>query len=367
MSIQRTLAIAKRIVQQFVHDRRTLGLIVVVPLLLLSILGALFKTTRTYQVGFVNQDTGIITQLGNQKLSQKIEDSLKSSATFEWQIKNLESADKGLKNGSLDAYVLLDKNFSRDLLNKKLPTITIQLEGSDPNSSQQVLGLINQNLTNLFVSQKSAKIKVDFLYGGEKFNSLDYFAPVFIAFFAFFFVFLLTSVSFLRERNQGTFERIFASPVNNAELVLGYFLGFSLFALIQSIIVLLFTIYILNVHFLGNILFVFLIELLLVVGSVNLGIFLSAFAKNELQVIQFIPLIIVPQGLLSGLIFPIKSMPAILQWLSYAMPLTYANNALRDIMIRGKDLASVSFDIYILLAFAIAMIILASISIRKGI
>jgi ABC-2 type transport system permease protein len=123
----------------------------------------------------------------------------------------------------------------------------------------------------------------------------------------------------------------------------------------------------LNVHFLGNIWFVFLIELLLVVGSVNLGIFLSSFAKNELQVVQFIPLMIVPQGLLSGLIFPIKAMPAILQWLSYAMPLTYANNALRDIMIRGKDLASVSFDIYILSAFAIAMIVLAAISIRKGV
>lgn len=367
MSIQRTLAIAKRIVQQFVHDRRTLGLIVIVPLLLLSILGALFKTTRVYQVGFVNQDAGVITPIGNQKLSQKIEDVLKNTDNFEWKIKNLEDAENGLKTGSLDAYVLLNKNFSGNILNKKLPKIAIKLEGSDPNASQQVLGLVNQNLTNLFASQKPAEIKVDFLYGGKKFNPLDYFAPVFIAFFAFFFVFLLTSVSFLRERNQGTFERIFVSPVNNAELVAGYFLGFSLFALIQSIIVLLFTIYILNVHFLGSIWFVFLIELLLVVGSVNLGIFLSAFAKNELQVVQFIPLMIVPQGLLSGLIFPIKSMPAILQWLSYAMPLTYANNALRDIMIRGKDLASVSFDIYILSAFAIAMIVLAAISIRKGI
>lgn len=367
MSIQRTLAIAKRIVQQFVHDRRTLGLMVVVPLLLLSILGALFKTTRVFDVGFVNQDSGIVSPLGNQKLSQKIEDALKNSTTFEWQVKNLEEAENGLKNGSIDGYVLLDKNFSSDLLNKRPPTITIQLEGSDPNGSQQVLGLINQNLTALFESQKPADIKVDYLYGGEKFNSLDYFAPVFIAFFAFFFVFLLTSVSFLRERNQGTFERVFASPVNNAEIVLGYFLGFSVFAFIQSIIVLLFTIYVLNVHFLGSIWFVFLIELLLVVGSVNLGIFLSSFAKNELQVVQFIPLMIVPQGLLSGLIFPIKTMPTILQWLSWAMPLTYANNALRDIMIKGKDLASVSFDIYILSAFAIAMIVLAAISIRKGI
>jgi len=367
MSIKRILAVAKRIIRQFIHDRRTLGLIFIVPLVLLSILGALFKTTRAFEVGFVNQDVAVVTPVGNQKLSQKIEDSLKNTDNFVWQIKNLEDAGSDLKNGSLDAYVLLDKNFSSDILNKKTPKLTIQLEGSDPNASQQVLGLINQNLTNLFTSQKGAEIKVNFLYGGEKFNSLDYFAPVFIAFFAFFFVFLLTSVSFLRERSQGTFERIFASPVNNAELVVGYFLGFLVFALIQSLIVLLYTIYILGVHFLGSIWFVFLIELILVVGSVNLGIFLSAFAKNELQVVQFIPLVLAPQVLLSGLLFPIKSMPAVLRWLSYAMPLTYANNALRDIMIKGKDLASVSFDIYILIAFALLMILLAAFSIRKGI
>lgn len=367
MSIKRILAVSKRIIRQFAHDRRTLGLIFIVPLVLLSILGALLKTTGAFEVGFVNQDVTVVTPVGNQKLSQKIEDSLKNTDNFVWQIKNLEDAVSGLKNGSLDAYVLLDKNYSIDILNKKTPKLTIQLEGSNPNASQQVLGLINQNLTNLFASQKEAEIKVNFLYGGEKFGALDYFAPVFIAFFAFFFVFLLTSVSFLRERSQGTIERLLASPVNNAEIVFGYFLGFLIFALIQSLIVLLFTIYVLNVHFIGNLWFILIIELILVVGAVNLGIFLSAYARNELQVVQFIPLIIIPQALLSGFVWPIKSMSAVLQWLSYAMPLTYANEALRDIMIKGKDLAQVSFDIYVLVAFALLMIFLAVLSIRKGI
>lgn len=367
MSIRRTLAIAKRIIQQFIHDRRTVGLTVIVPLVLLYILGALFKTTSAFEVGFVSQDEGVVTSVGSQKASSVIEAGLKDTENLKWRKEDLASTKSDLETGKLDAYVLLDKNFSQNVLSGETPLVTIKLEGSDPNASRQVLGLINQSLVGSFANQNSIKPTVEYLYGGEKFDSLDYFAPVFIAFFAFFFVFLLTSVSFLRERSQGTFERIFASPVNNAELVVGYFLGFLVFAVVQSIIVLLYTVYILDVNFLGNIGFVFLIELLLVVGSVNLGIFLSAFAKNELQVVQFIPLVIVPQGLLSGLLFPIKSMPALLQWLSYAMPLTYANNALRDIMIKGKDLASVSFNIYILIAFALLMILLAAFSIRKGI
>jgi len=368
MSLRRILAIAKRIIRQFIHDRRTIGLIIIVPLLLLSILGALFKTTSVFEVGFVNQDAGVETpSWGAEKFSQKIENSLKDSSTLKWHKKELEEAKNNLQAGSLDAYVLLDENFSKDIFEQKSPQVVIKLEGSDPNISQQILGLINQNLLGSFTDQKVVEVKVDYLYGGEKFGALDYFAPVFIAFFAFFFVILLTSVSFLRERSQGTFERLFASPVNNAEIVIGYFLGFLIFALIQSLIVLLFTIYVLDVHFLGNIWFVFFIELILVVGAVNLGVFLSAFARNELQVVQFIPVIIVPQALISGFIWPIKSMPTILRWLSYAIPLTYANDALRDIMIKGKDLASVSLDIYILIAFALLMILLAAVSIRKGI
>ncbi|OGY21885.1 MAG: hypothetical protein A2126_00705 [Candidatus Woykebacteria bacterium GWB1_45_5] len=367
MSIRRIFAVAKRIIRQFIHDRRTVALIVIVPLLVLSILGALLKTTPSYEVGFVNQDEGVTTPLSTQKISSAIEESLKDTENLKWHKINLEKAKSDLEDGTLDAYVLLGKSFSKDISERKSPLVIVKLEGSDPNASQQVLGLVNQNLLSSFSDQKLVDLKVDYLYGGEKFTSLDYFAPVFIAFFAFFFVIMLTSVSFLRERSQGTFERLFASPVNNAEIVGGYFLGFSIFALIQSLIVLLYTIYVLDVHFLGSLWFVFLIELILVVGAVNLGIFLSAFARNELQVVQFLPVIIVPQALISGFIFPIKSMPVILQWLSYAMPLTYANNALRDIMIKGKDLASVSFDIYILIAFAFLMILLAAFSIRKGI
>ena len=367
MSTGRTLAVAKRIIRQLVRDRRTLGLIVIVPLLLLSILGALFKTTRVFEVGFINQDEGITTPFGTEKISLKIENALKDTDNLKWHKSSLAQAKNDLETGLLDTYVLLDKNFSKDISERKSPRVIVKLEGSDPSASQQILGLINQNLLSSFSDQKLVDLKVEYLYGGEKVGTLYYCAPVFIAFFAFFFVFLLTSVSFLRERSQGTIERLFASPVNNTEIVIGYFLGFLIFALIQSLIVLLFTIYVLDVHFLGNILFVFLIELILVVGAVNLGIFLSAFARNELQVIQFIPVIIIPQALISGFICPVKSMPMLLQWISYVMPLTYANNALRGIMIKGMGLAKVSFDIYVLIFFALLMILLASLSIRKGV
>jgi ABC-2 type transport system permease protein len=142
-------------------------------------------------------------------------------------------------------------------------------------------------------------------------------------------------------------------------------LGFGLFALVQSAIIVLFTAYVLQVHYSGNLAWVFLVTLILAIGAVNLGIFLSSFARTELQAVQFIPLVIVPQGLLSGLLWPVKDMPDWLQVVARALPLTYANEALTNIMIRGKGLAETALQIGVLLLFAALMVVLASLTLRR--
>src|SRR5207248_10698179 len=143
----------------------------------------------------------------------------------------------------------------------------------------------------------------------------DSIAPVFIGIFSFFFVFLLTSVAFLRERSQGTIERVMVSPLKRTELVMGYICGFMLFALIQSLLILLFVVFALRVHYSCNLTLVFLVAVLLTIGSVNLGIFLSTFAQNEFQVIQFIPLVFGIQVFLSGILCPVAQFLNALQFI----------------------------------------------------
>src|SRR5437899_6487363 len=96
-----------------------------------------------------------------------------------------------------------------------------------------------------------------YLHGGPQYTINDSLAPVFIGVFSFFFVFLLTSVAFLRERSQGTIERVLVSPLKRTELVIGYIFGFASFALIQSLVVLLFVVFALQVHYSGNLALVF--------------------------------------------------------------------------------------------------------------
>lgn len=195
---------------------------------------------------------------------------------------------------------------------------------------------------------------------------LDYIAPALLATLALFFSFLLTGISFLRERSQGTMERLMASPVSRLDIVVGYLFGFFIFALTQTLIVLLFTIYVLDVHYYGDLWQIFVFQIVVITGAVNLGIFISTFARNEFQMVQFIPLIILPQIFLCGVIWPVEQMPNYLQWLSAILPLTYAVDGLRDIMLAGKSLLDVGFELAVLVGFAVIISIVAAITIRRG-
>ena len=197
-------------------------------------------------------------------------------------------------------------------------------------------------------------------------NVLDYIAPALLATLALFFSFLLTGISFLRERSQGTMERLMASPVTRVDIVIGYLLGFFIFALTQTLVILLFTIYVLDVRYYGDLWQIFIFQIVVITGAVNLGIFISAFARNEFQMVQFIPLILLPQIFLCGVIWPVEQMPDYLQWLSVILPLKYAVDGLRDIMLAGKGLLDVGFELSVLIGFAVLISILAAITLRRG-
>jgi ABC-2 type transport system permease protein len=195
---------------------------------------------------------------------------------------------------------------------------------------------------------------------------LDYIAPALLATLALFFGFLLTGISFLRERSQGTLERLMASPVSRADIVLGYLLGFFAFALTQTLIILFYTIYVLDIHYTGDLWQILIFQVMILTGAINLGIFISTFARNEFQMVQFIPLIILPQVFLCGILWPVEQMNTTLQWIAKFLPLTYAVEGLRDIMLQGKSLIDVGFDLAVLAAFAVGISIITAFTLRRS-
>jgi ABC-2 type transport system permease protein len=195
---------------------------------------------------------------------------------------------------------------------------------------------------------------------------LNYTLPAILATLVLFFGFLLAGIAFLRERSQGTRERLMASPVSRRDILVGYLLGFLLFAMVQTLILFFYAVYVLKAAFSGALWEIIVFQVLIGILAVCLGIFISAFARTEFQMIQFIPLIIVPQIFVCGLLFPTDQMPNYLQWLADFLPLTYAVDGIRALMLQGKGLLDLGKDIGVLLAYAVGLMVLAGISLRRG-
>ncbi len=378
MSFTRIMALATRIIRQVLRDRRSLALVFAVPIIVMTLLSLVLSNNSQVHTLALVRPTGT----GSDRVNTLIDNLLPGKDKLNVISINADQIDTTLKNGDADAVVAFPADFVQQTFEGTHPTVQIVLEGSDPlvasTMSDLATGFTHQLGVTLSTLQlQSGQQPVSpppaqsfttsaprYLYGGPEYTFTDSLAPVFIGIFSFFFVFLLTSVAFLRERSQGTIEQVMVSPLSRTELVIGYVCGFTLFALIQSLLILLFIVFVLRVHYSGNLALVFLVSALLTIGSVNLGIFLSTFARNEFQIVQFIPLVFGVQVFLSGIFWPIAQLPQMLQPISYILPLTYANEALRGVMLKGNSISEIGGQLTALLVFALLMVLLSALTMR---
>jgi ABC-2 type transport system permease protein len=329
-------------------------------------------TNASLRVGIQNNDEG----LDGIMLSDSVIDHLVKESGLTFVALDGGDVNQSIKDKRLSAAIVFGPEFTSDIYGSHAVNLSIVAATPDPrniSAYQQSLSMVGAKLQNatavaLKDNMKGAGYSVNVgssVVYGDGFTMLDLFAPYLLGVIAFAFIFIFTGVTFLRERSFGTFERLLVSPITRSEIILGYVLGFSVFAVIQSMIILLFAVFVLNVKIVGNIYDVVALQLIITLVSVNLGIFCSSFAKNEFQAVQFIPLLILPQVFLDGMFWPISTLPNYLQFFSYLMPLTYANDALQNIMVRGFGLGDVWIDIAVLLAFAVAMVVLSTLSLNK--
>ena len=153
--------------------------------------------------------------------------------------------------------------------------------------------------------------------------------------------------------------------MGNFDIMIGYMLGFLIFAIVQTAVILAFTIFALRIEYSGALWEIGVILFLVVTVAVSLGIFISSFANNEFQVVQFIPIALAPQIFLSGVIIPVEQMPTVFEWLSVVLPLTYAVDALREVMLRGADLTSLWRDLAALGVYSVALLAAAVATLRR--
>lgn len=381
MSAARVAAIAGRIITQFRRDRRTLALILLVPLVVMSLVGYLLSDRREpLAVGFVNADRGGDLFVGPINIGSALEGVLRRQEGIALRsMASSEAAEAAVFRGEIAGAILVPADLTEQVLAREPASLRVLIGGVEPISDSMVTLALRRALASLaetVVERLAAAgaptgpaqpvtIEEITVLAEPALATLDYYGPSFIAAFAFFFTFLLTSVSFLRERASGTIERLTASPATRLEVVVGYLCGFLLFAILQSLLILGYSVWVLDMRISGSIGLALLVLAIMVIGVVNLGIALSFFARTELQVVQFIPLVFLPQVLLAGLVWPIATLHPILRALAQLFPLTHALAALRTVMISGGGVSEIGNQLLVLVVFAAAMILLGAAALQK--
>lgn len=336
----RIKALTIRILRQIIRDKRTLGMLIFAPILVLTMLHLVFNgDSYIPKIGFID-------------IPETMVEKMNLSDAEITNYDNTHDAQVDLLAQEIDGYITLEN---------RVPSI--YLEGSDPSVNGETLKWIQSTFASL---QKSLTedLEVNYLHGSSEMGQFDYFGPVLLGFFVFFFVFIIAGVSFIRERTTGTLERLLSTPLRKWEIVSGYVIGFGIVTMIQSTIIAAYTIYVLDMMMQGSFFYLLLIILSLSFTALTLGILISSFANNELQMIQFIPVIVVPQVFFSGL-FNLETISNWLSWIGPITPLYYAAEALRDVMVRGFGWNEIYMEICVLLGFSALFMILNILALRK--
>lgn len=203
-----------------------------------------------------------------------------------------------------------------------------------------------------------------FVYDGRP-AEFDHVGGPLLALFPFTTMFLVTSVAMLRERTSGTLERLLATPLGRADLLVGYALAFGVVAVLQTGLAAALALGPLGLQLVASPALVVLLALLDALLGMALGLFLSAFARSEFQAVQFLPAFVLPQLLLCGLFADRTTMAEPLQWVSNVLPLTYAVDGMQQLTARSGVGSALAVDLAVVAGATALALALGAVTLRR--
>lgn len=369
MSVKRAMAIMKRVLKQIRYDRRTLGMILVMPVLILTFFILAFS-------GEVKDIRVMVVDLDNSKLSRTILANLERGDLSVVKGTEVGEARQSVVKGEVWAAIIFPEGLYRGLNSRlilrdtssQIPQVALVLDNSQPQVSGVVRKALREaiqiTLQDAYGIEAMIPLAEELVYG-DNVENIDYLTPGVMGLVVLMITFILTILTIVREKNAGTLERLLVTPLRPQELVLGYLGAFGLVSVLQSTILLLSATVIFQINVRGSLLLVFAILVLLAIGFQGLGILLSTLAESEFQAVQFMPIVVIVSLLLSGALWPLEALPAVFRPLAYLIPLTYAVHSLRGVILMGWGWGETMMDMGVLLFFALSTITLSSLALKK--
>ncbi len=368
------LPIVRKEFRQIKRDKRILGILLFIPALMLFMFG--------YALNFDVKHT---------RVAVYDEDKSRTSREFIQQFFSSEYLDyvyalqsKSEINNLLDgehvrAVIVIPSAFSKDLQKGRATSIQIIVDGTNSNTAATVLGYINsivqQYSLNVIsqsfmrLGQKQLTMPINFqprIWYNPELRSAKFLVPGLIAFILMVTAVISTTLSVVRERELGTIEQIIVSPIKPIELILGKTIPYVIISLIATVMILIMGYFLFDISVKGNVLLLSMVTLFFLLGGLGMGLLISTLV--ETQQLAFMIAIIVsmlPTFILSGFVFPIRNMPLLIQGITYLLPARYFLSSLRAIILKGVGISAFWEQALILFIYAIFMIAISSIRMKK--
>jgi ABC-2 type transport system permease protein len=370
-SFNRMIAVTARILQQIRRDRRTLGMMVMMPALIIFIFGiALSGEVKNVPVAFDDSDAGYSYPVGpgiNQSinLGEKLKEALSGDDRVQISFNAFDDGRSGVDSGTYYAAVRVPINFSENAFllshgSNAALVVDVYIDGTKPAMRASILGALHDSIS-MALGTSSVMINQEFAFGGVEYSGLDVSIPSVMGFVLTFLIMLISMLLITRENLGGTLVRLYATPLTALERLSGYMIALLFLGIMMSCVILGVGIGIFGAAVKGNIMFLLSVAVLYTLVHVFIAVFLSNFARNELQAVQMAPLIAFPSMALSGMLVPVNSLPELVQPLCNLVPLYWGNRLFEGIMLKGYGIGQLSTELIIIggmaaLFFALALV-----------
>ncbi|WP_196892106.1 ABC transporter permease [Aureivirga marina] len=343
-------AFVKKEFYHITRDKRTLLILFGMPIAQVLIFGFVISTDfKNASIDFLNH--------ANDETSFELIEQIQSSENF--KIGRILYADheleKGFKDGTSKLVMVIPEDFSKDFYNRNPIEIQILTDGSDPNNAvtltqyiTSIVGSFQQQKLKIPENPQQINIETKLLYNPKSISAYN-FIPGTIALILMIISAMLTSLTIAREKETGTIEILLVSPLSPLLIILGKVAPYALLSFIDAILILVLGFFVFEVPVRGSLILLLFCCLIYVITSLTIGTLISAVSKTQQDaMMRSLMGLMMPSMILSGFIFPLTSMPFILQVLGHIIPTTYFIEILKGIMLRGVGLEIVWFPLFVL-------------------
>jgi len=369
MNLNRVMAIIKKEFFQIKRDKRTIAIIILMPIMELLLFGYAASTSVDHISTVVfNNDIGIE--------SRELLDNFKNSQYFDinYSAESLNDLQKYIDNGYAKAGIVIPLEYSEDIKNGETSQIQLIIDGTDPTTAQTILSsaggvvqsmsveIIGETLATTMPQPLNLRSRV---WYNPDMSSIYFNIPGLIGVILQTVTLMLTSFSIVRERERGTMEQLIVTPITKMELMVGKIIPYVIIGFVDIVLALALSVFWFKVPIAGSITLLLLFSVIFLFGALGIGLLISTISKSQLQAMQLSMFMIMPNILLSGYMFPREAMPKFINAISTVLPLTYFIKVLRGIILKGNGFVELYKEFIILVIFGVLFLFLAAMKFKK--